>query len=112
LGGKSRNKGGVFSRNNESEASTVVQVVTILESKGLIQEGIAKTLDSKFTYNTTRITDKHPSYIKILMLNKTTKHNSFLASEHVSEENKHTHIYDMLMIFVHGCENPRLLSEG
>jgi len=100
---KSRKRGSDFKRNAESETPTVVQVITAVErngekylraveSKRLTEEEITKALDGKIAPNTTLITDKHPSYKKFARLNKTIKHKSFLASEHVSKEDKNIHL--------------------
>jgi transposase-like protein len=98
-----RKRGSDFKRNIETEDPTVVQVVTAIqrngekylravESKRLSAEQITKALDGKLMEETTFITDKHPSYKLFARENKSLKHKSILAKEHVSKDDKGVHL--------------------
>lgn len=100
---KPRKRASDFKRNQESESSTVVQVVTAVqrngerylkavESKRLTSEEITKALDGKLLDNTTLITDKHASYKLFAKENQTIKHKSVLAKEHVNKKDKSIHL--------------------
>jgi transposase-like protein len=100
---KPRKRGTDFKRNEPSIESTVVQVVTAVqrngekylkavESKRLSSEEITKALDGKLSDQTTLITDKHPSYKLFAKENKSIKHRSVLAKEHVNKADKHIHL--------------------
>lgn len=100
---KPRKRGNDFKRNEESEESTVVQVLTAVqrngekylkavESKRLSSAEITKAFDGKLAPQTTFITDKHPSYKLFAKENKTLKHKSFLSKEHISKEDENIHL--------------------
>ena len=103
IGRKPRKRSSDFKRNEESEESTVVQVVTAVqrngehylravESKRLSSEEITKALDGKLSDQTTLITDKHPSYKLFARENQSIKHKTVLAKEHVSKTDKNIHL--------------------
>lgn len=98
-----RKRANDFKRNISTDEATVVQVVTAIqrngekylravESKRLSAEQITKALDGKLTDETTLITDKHPSFKLFARKNKTLKHKSVLAKDHVSKEDKNVHL--------------------
>lgn len=103
LNRKPRKRGSDFKRNNQSQESTVVQVVTAVqrngekylravESKRLSADEINKVLDGRLAEQTTLITDKHPSYRLFAKGNKSIKHKSVLSKEHVSKQDKNIHL--------------------
>lgn len=98
-----RKRGNDFKRNEPSEESTVVQVVTAVqrngekylravESKRLSAEEITLALDGKLTEQTTLITDKHPSYKLFVKENQSIKHRTVLAKDHVNKQDKNIHL--------------------
>jgi transposase-like protein len=98
-----RKRGNDFKRNETSEESTVVQVVTAVErngekylraveSKRLSAEEITKALDGKLAGQTTLITDKHPSYKLFAKQNQSIKHRTVLAKEHVNKNDRNIHL--------------------
>lgn len=98
-----RKRGGDFKRNEVSEKTTVVQVVTAVqrngekffravESKRLSADEITKALDGKIAEQTILITDKHPSYRLFAKENISIKHRSVLSKEHVSKQDKNIHL--------------------
>jgi transposase-like protein len=98
-----RKRGSDFKRNEPSEESTVVQVVTAVqrngekylravESKRLSAEEITLALDGKLTEQTTLITDKHPSYKLFVKENQSIKHRTVLAKDHVNKQDKNIHL--------------------
>jgi len=100
---KPRKRGNDFRRNDKSEESTVVQVITAVERKGekffraveskrLSAKEISKALDGKLAGHTTLITDKHPSYRLYAKQNQNIKHKTVLAKEHVSKKDKNIHL--------------------
>ncbi len=100
---KPRKRASDFKRNDESESSTVVQVVTAVErngekymraveSKRLTEDEIRLALGNKLSEQATLITDKHPSYKSFARQNKTIKHKSVLAKEYVSKDDKNIHL--------------------
>ena len=106
IGRKPRKRGTDFKRNDDSGDVTVVQVVTAVqrngelymravESKRLSSEEITKALDGKLTEKTTLITDKHPSYKLFAKENKSVKHRSVLAKDHVNKEDKSIHLQNV-----------------
>jgi len=103
LGRNPRKRGSDFKRNEPSEESTVVQVVTAVqrngekylravESKRLSAEEITLALDGKLTEQTTLITDKHPSYKLFVKENQSIKHRTVLAKDHVNKQDKNIHL--------------------
>ena len=99
----SRKRGSDFTRNQDNEEVTVVQVVTAAERKGnkylkpvetkrLSKEQIAKALDGKIEDGATLITDKHPSYKAFAKDNPAIKHKALLAKEHVDKKDKTIHL--------------------
>jgi len=100
---KPRKRASDFKRNEESESSTVVQVVTaverngekylrVVESKRLSEEEIRLAFGNRLSEQATLITDKHPSYKSFARQNKSIKHKSVLAKEHVSKDDKNIHL--------------------
>ena len=100
---KPRKRGSDFKRNVPSKETTVVQVVTAVQRKGekylraveskrLSAEEITKALDGKLADQTTLITDKHPSYKLFAKENKSIKHRSVIAKEHVNKEDNSIHL--------------------
>jgi transposase-like protein len=100
---KARKRGNDFKRNPESKEITVVQVVTAVqrngekllkavESKRLSADEITKAFDGKLADQTTLITDKHRSYKLFAKENKSIKHKTILAQEHISKEDNNVHL--------------------
>lgn len=98
-----RKRGNDFKRNKASSEATVVQVVTAVERKGekylkavesqrLSAEEIDRAIGTKLAEEATLITDKHPSYRLFAKENKSLKHKSVLAKEHVSKKDKQVHL--------------------
>lgn len=103
---KPRQRGNDFKRNEAYTKPTVVQVVTsvqrngekylkAVESQRLSADQISKVLSNKLTDNTTLITDKHPSYKLFAKENRSIKHKSVLAKEHVSKNDKNIHLQNV-----------------
>lgn len=64
------------------------QYMRAVESKRLSLEEISKVIDGKPTEQTTLITDKHPSCKSFAKENKSIKHRTVLAKDHVSKETR------------------------
>lgn len=103
LGRKPRKRANDFVRNDSSEESTVVQVVTAVErngdkylraveSKRLSAKEISKAFEGKLEEETVLITDKHPSYKLFIKEHKTLKHKTVLAKDHVNKEDRNIHL--------------------
>ena len=103
---KPRKRASDFKRNDTSEEATVVQVVTAVErngerymkaveSKRLSAEEITRALDGRLTDETTLITDRHPSYKLYAKENKSIRHKTVLAKEHVNKADKNIHLQHM-----------------
>lgn len=103
---KPRKRGNDFKRNEPSEESTVVQVVTAVqrtgekylrsvESKRLSAAEITKALDGKLTEHSMLITDKHPSYRLFAKENQSIRHRAILSTEHVDKKDKNIHLQNV-----------------